>query len=471
MRDIASVAVLVIVLVLEVVGEPIPCDSPTQRVFMREDWEGCSWETPYGAWTDSANAAWQICDSDLCPPDSARSGTCYIGAPIDGGVWKTMWLISPPIVIDETEMEYGEVLVLKYWNWYVLGNCGYYKGCCWGTSKNDTAYVAVRPSGGTWLDVQQHVCYSAGWACEVVDLSAFNGQVIQIGFRLRENCGCDPQEGWFIDDISLEIIDTACGDFTLSAGPDRLVCAGDSVSISDITVECGIAPYTYEWSPCTGLDECGIPNPRACPDTTITYVLSITDASNPPKSDSDSTTVSVVPPIVDLHAVSLQSSEQLCIEPLMEFDSCLWASGQSTCAICTTIVDTGIHLLAVRAFINGCVADDTVEVYVDPVPTDAPLYEPLLPSEPMVLHAYPNPFNATAKVSYCVPRRCVAVLSVYDLLGRRVRTLVHRVQNAGMHETAWDGTDTFGQRVASGVYFLSLSACGRVLTAKMALLK
>ena len=60
---------------------------------------------------------------------------------------------------------------------------------------------------------------------------------------------------------------------------------------------------------------------------------------------------------------------------------------------------------------------------------------------------------------------------VFDVAGRRVRSLVDGPLPAGRHEVAWDGRDQAGRAVASGTYFSRLCAGGRILTGKMLLAK
>jgi len=66
---------------------------------------------------------------------------------------------------------------------------------------------------------------------------------------------------------------------------------------------------------------------------------------------------------------------------------------------------------------------------------------------------YPNPFNSTTIVRYSVPNRAKVVLSVYDILGRRVSTLFRGVQMLGTYESTWDAG-----KFPSGVYFYRLEA-------------
>ena len=84
---------------------------------------------------------------------------------------------------------------------------------------------------------------------------------------------------------------------------------------------------------------------------------------------------------------------------------------------------------------------------------------------------YPNPFNPLTTIEYDIPRRSRVTLSVYNVLGQRVRTLVDEEQAAGPHTVVWDGTTDVGQKVASGIYLYHLQTGDRVSTRKMMLLK
>jgi M6 family metalloprotease-like protein len=71
---------------------------------------------------------------------------------------------------------------------------------------------------------------------------------------------------------------------------------------------------------------------------------------------------------------------------------------------------------------------------------------------------YPNPFNPTTVISYQLPVGSDEKLVVYDVLGREVATLVSGATTPGRHEVVWDGRDSAGRAVASGIYFTRLSA-------------
>jgi hypothetical protein len=90
----------------------------------------------------------------------------------------------------------------------------------------------------------------------------------------------------------------------------------------------------------------------------------------------------------------------------------------------------------------------------------------------VLLHpAVPNPFNPTTTVSFTLPEGAKVTLSIYDVEGKLVRTLVDETVAEGYQEHVWDGKDASGSAVSSGVYFYRLTAGDRTLTKKMILLK
>ncbi len=85
---------------------------------------------------------------------------------------------------------------------------------------------------------------------------------------------------------------------------------------------------------------------------------------------------------------------------------------------------------------------------------------------------HPNPFNPKTKITYVVGTNCHTSLKIYDLLGREITTLVNEVKSSGAYTVEWDGTNSKGQQVASGIYFYQLKTSnGFVNTRKMILLK
>ncbi len=83
----------------------------------------------------------------------------------------------------------------------------------------------------------------------------------------------------------------------------------------------------------------------------------------------------------------------------------------------------------------------------------------------------PNPFNPSTTISFTLPVADRAVLTVYDITGQKVRTLVSEHMSAGTHSVVWDGKDTRGVPVSSGVYLSRLESAKVSCTAKMLLMK
>ena len=93
-------------------------------------------------------------------------------------------------------------------------------------------------------------------------------------------------------------------------------------------------------------------------------------------------------------------------------------------------------------------------------------------SSSAVLHAaFPNPFNPTTQIAYTIARGGPVTLAVYDLAGRRIKTLDDGVKEPGYHSVVWDGTDLTGQPAASGVYLYRLITDEFEDTRRMVLLK
>ena len=84
---------------------------------------------------------------------------------------------------------------------------------------------------------------------------------------------------------------------------------------------------------------------------------------------------------------------------------------------------------------------------------------------------YPNPFSDRATIAYSIPTARHVRLTVHDVRGRLVRTVVDHAVAAGSHAAHWDGRDDFGTKVASGYYYVRYESSGQVSTSPVVLLK
>lgn len=93
------------------------------------------------------------------------------------------------------------------------------------------------------------------------------------------------------------------------------------------------------------------------------------------------------------------------------------------------------------------------------------------PEKAFVTHNFPNPFNPSTAIQYAIRQPGQVVLSIYDLRGRLVRTLVNESQGAGAYTVVWQGRDDQGRQLGSGVYFYRIDAPGVSERRKMVMLK
>lgn len=84
---------------------------------------------------------------------------------------------------------------------------------------------------------------------------------------------------------------------------------------------------------------------------------------------------------------------------------------------------------------------------------------------------FPNPFNPVTEIRFSVPKSGKYTLEIFNVLGQKIVTLSSAFHPAGNYSVKWNGTDTFGNRVGSGIYFYNLRGNGVNLTKKMILLK
>ena len=97
---------------------------------------------------------------------------------------------------------------------------------------------------------------------------------------------------------------------------------------------------------------------------------------------------------------------------------------------------------------------DIIELQIDP------------PSEFVLQQNYPNPFNPSTIIKYEIPKSTFVILSIFDLLGREITTLINQVQNAGYHEITFNA-----KNLSSGIYIYQIQAGEFSQIRKMLLMK
>ncbi len=94
-----------------------------------------------------------------------------------------------------------------------------------------------------------------------------------------------------------------------------------------------------------------------------------------------------------------------------------------------------------------------------------------LPSQYSLSQNYPNPFNPSTTIEYALPSDSRVLITVLNVLGQNVSTLVDRDQPAGRYRVVWEGQDASGVALATGIYFCCLRTDGFFKTTKMVLLR
>ena len=94
-----------------------------------------------------------------------------------------------------------------------------------------------------------------------------------------------------------------------------------------------------------------------------------------------------------------------------------------------------------------------------------------LPAQFDLHQNYPNPFNPITQIKYDLPESEFVSFVIYDVMGRRVKSLVNTVQDAGYRSIYWDSTNDLGKVVSSGMYIYTIQAGEFRQTRKMVLLK
>ncbi|MCB0294917.1 MAG: T9SS type A sorting domain-containing protein, partial [Calditrichaeota bacterium] len=88
-----------------------------------------------------------------------------------------------------------------------------------------------------------------------------------------------------------------------------------------------------------------------------------------------------------------------------------------------------------------------------------------------LFHNYPNPFNPSTVIGYRLSVASRVELSIFDLLGKKVRTLVDERQPAGQYEVRWNGEDADGNALSAGIYFYRMKAGEQMAVRKMTYIK
>lgn len=104
----------------------------------------------------------------------------------------------------------------------------------------------------------------------------------------------------------------------------------------------------------------------------------------------------------------------------------------------------------------------TTQMLLESIRTGNHLQNQVPPVTKSILYQnYPNPFNPTTTISFSIPEDSKVGVSIYNIKGQKVKTLVNDELEKGLHKIIWDSKDNNGKSVSSGVYFYKLNVNGK----------
>jgi hypothetical protein len=132
-----------------------------------------------------------------------------------------------------------------------------------------------------------------------------------------------------------------------------------------------------------------------------------------------------------------------------------------------TMKATKMYYQAYQTTVNPS-EQDVVDPIINPTTTNNEIVE--VPQVTTISN-YPNPFNPTTKINFSIIEKSDVNVSIYNVKGQKVNTLVNDNMDAGNHSVIWNGKNFNNQGVSSGVYFMRLSTPKQVVSKKINLLK
>ena len=103
--------------------------------------------------------------------------------------------------------------------------------------------------------------------------------------------------------------------------------------------------------------------------------------------------------------------------------------------------------------------------YQDNIPS-----EDMIPKSALLYSNYPNPFNPETTISFSIPEASEVNVSIYNIKGQKVKTLLDGKLSTGKHSVVWYGDDELGNQAGSGIYFYQLAMNDKVAKVRKCLL-
>jgi hypothetical protein len=151
-----------------------------------------------------------------------------------------------------------------------------------------------------------------------------------------------------------------------------------------------------------------------------------------------------------------------------------WGAIANTSVISDTVVTFSAYPEALNCQNQPeyCIDGDTLTFEVPiVVQVVSAVTESFAPEQFSLHQNYPNPFNPVTTLRYDLPENSLVNITIYDMMGRGVKTLVNQSQDAGYRSVVWDATNDYGKPVSAGIYLYQIQAGKHISTKKMVLLK
>ena len=94
-----------------------------------------------------------------------------------------------------------------------------------------------------------------------------------------------------------------------------------------------------------------------------------------------------------------------------------------------------------------------------------------MPDQYILHQNYPNPFNPVTTLRYDLPENSYVNITIYNMLGKEVKTLIDQTQDAGYRSVIWNATNNYGKPVSAGIYLYQIQVDEYMQTKKMVLLE
>ncbi len=349
-------------------------------------------------------------------------------APHDGlwqcGFWydynhQDEWLLTPQFMCSSNTQ-------LTFWSYVYLGSIN-----------GDHYYVKISTDNGLhWTVLWDASALTGGWnnyqTPIAIDLSDYAGQQVKIAWHADDNNNEGMWYNWFIDDVvirnnydTIRFADTEIN--AKSSDATSVVKTNKSISKTDVKKSTGLSVKPDKINRSAR-------NDRMLMGYKVWRLLQ-------GQQQNESTWIQITP-------YTILASQYTDANTIIT-ENMIWA---------VKAVYTG-NVLSPAAFSNA--------VTIPPTPNDDEIM-----IEDTILHAnYPNPFNPETTICYDLKEKSPIRIDIYNIKGQLIKILVNEAKSAGSYKVVWNGKDSNGKEVSSGIYQYRMQAGEYHITRRMMLLK